>query len=218
MLRTGSFKVLSLAVLVSALLGSQACSSRGSGQGEVKPSAAGGAPNTSASAAGVASAASPRPPSRRVTDPLWLAAADEDPLEGARLAEVEGAAGLMEGIDDGGAIEQTALRALPYADDADTALGRLGAMARGAQPAAVEPVLEAILGIAGKPPRSREVLDPEGIRACGEAMLEVARRSDLPKAVRALAVSAARALAEKGFVDAGRIPSDLDPPPQPTSQ
>jgi len=149
--------------------------------------------------------------SPRRSDPLWQRAAGEDPLERARLAEAVGAAGLLEGVEDGGEIAKTALAALPYADDADIALRRLCEIAIQAQPPALAPVLEAVLGVAGQPRRQRELLDPEGVRACGEALVAIAGRSQLGKPDRALAVSAARALAEKGYLDPGRIPRDLDP-------
>jgi len=128
-----------------------------------------------------------------------------------RLASAEGAAGLLEAIEDGGSTSATALLALPYAEDAEAALGRLGALAQGATPAQRGPVLAAILAIAGQPRRSREPLDPEGARACGEVVISLAARVDAPREERAIAISAARALAEKGYADPRRIPVDLDP-------
>jgi len=148
--------------------------------------------------------------SPRRSDPLWQRAAGDDPIERARLADAVGAAGLLEGVEDGGDIARTALAALPLADDGDIALRRLCEIATLAEPAAIGPVLEAILGIAGRPRQQRELLDPEGVRACGEALVVMAGKSSLSRADRALAVSAARALAEKGYVDPSKIPGDLD--------
>jgi len=150
-------------------------------------------------------------PSPRLSDPRWLAGRDEDPAELMRLAAAEGAAGLLAGFEDGGETATVALRALPYADDAEAALGRLGQATVVAQSAQRGAVLEAILAIAGQPRRSREAIDPEGARACGEALISLAARADAARDERALAVSAARALAEKGYADARRIPGDLDP-------
>ncbi|MEP7121779.1 MAG: thiamine biosynthesis protein, partial [Byssovorax sp.] len=116
-----------------------------------------------------------------------------------------------EGIDDGGETAATALRALPRADDAESALGRLGSRVAGAPSEQRAPLLAAILAIAGEPRRQREALDPEGARSCGEAMISLASRADVPRDDRAVAVSAARALAEKGYVDPHKIPEDLDP-------
>jgi len=42
-------------------------------------------------------------------------------------------------------------------------------------------------------------------------MLALAARDTIPREERAIAVSAARALAEKGYLDPTRIPTDLDP-------
>lgn len=184
------------------------------------PGSRGGEPTPAASPgiSGASAASSPpaiaKPPSPRLSDPRWIQARDEDPLERARLAEAVGAAELLLALDDGGLIAETALAALPFADDADIALGPLGIRALVAAPPELLPLLEVILAIAGKPARPREPLDPEGARACAEAMLTIASRMTLPREPRALAVSAARALAEKGFVeDRARIPSDLDPTP-----
>ncbi|MGK3962423.1 thiamine biosynthesis protein [Sorangium sp. So ce118] len=164
----------------------------------------------SSSAAAPASAA-PRPPSPRLTDPRWRRAAGDDPLEQARLAEAEGASGLLAGLEDGGDIAVVALRALPYADDADLALGPLAARARAAPPSSLPPLLDALLGIAGRPPRQREPLDPDGARAAAAALVELSSRRDVPAEQRAVAISAARALADKGLVDPRLIPGDLDP-------
>ncbi|WP_437944473.1 thiamine biosynthesis protein [Sorangium sp. So ce281] len=172
----------------------------------------GSAPRDAASPASAASpSVAPRPPSPRLTDPRWRLAAGDDPLERARLAEAEGASGLLAALDDGGDIALTALRALPYADDADLALGPLAERARAVSGPSLPPLLEALLGIAGRPPRPREPLDPDGARGAAAALVDLAGRRDLPSDQRALAISAARALAERGLVDPLRIPADLDP-------
>lgn len=189
------------------------CSTGGRpGEAALANSSAGAAADAGTGADAGAGARAPRPESPRRSDPLWLRAKDEDPLERARLAEAVGAAGLLDGLEDGGDIAETALSALPYADDADLALRRLGELALAAGPAEVDALLDTILAIAGKPPRSREALDPEGARACGAALITLAGKQTLSRESRARAVSAARALAEKGYVDASRIPGDLDPP------
>jgi hypothetical protein len=153
--------------------------------------------------------------SPRLHDPLWLLARSDDPLEKNRLAIAVGAAGLLAGTDDEDAVADTALAALPYADDAEIALGRLGDLAVDrASPrntARRRRVLDAILGIAGQPRRPTEPLDPDGARRCGRALLALAADKALPREERALAVSAARALAEHGYVDRAGIPTDLDP-------
>jgi hypothetical protein len=137
--------------------------------------------------------------------------ASGDPIELARLAGAVGATGLLEGVEDGGGVAETALAALPHADDADLAMGRLGELALAAQPSELGPLLEAMLAIAGRPHEPREILDPEGMRAAARALLTLAAQKSLPRNERALAISAARALAEKGIVDPKNIPVDLDP-------
>src|SRR5262249_9648730 len=128
-----------------------------------------------------------------------------------RLAEAVGAAELLEGVEDGGETRAVALRALPLADDGELALGRLGDLARGAAGAERTAILEAILGVAGRPRTERELIDPEGVRACGRALVAIASDVAIERGDRALAISAARGLAEKGYLDRARIPTDLDP-------
>ena len=168
-------------------------------------------PPATVSAAAVAGTTAAKAPSARASDARWLAARDEDPAASMRLAAVEGAAGLLDGVEDGGETTAVALRALPFAEDAESALGRLGALLAGMPSEQQGPALAAILAIAGEPRRQREALDAEGARSCGEALITLASRADLPRENRAIAVSAARALAEKGYADPRKIPGDLDP-------
>lgn len=200
-------RLVVLAALAAALAAPLACRRESATSASSSPPASATAP-PSASAS-----APPRPPSPRLTDPRWRRAAGDDPLEHARLAEAEGAAGLLAALEDGGDIADAALRALPYADDADLALGPLAARAAAAPAASLPPLLDALLGVAGRPPRPREPLDPDGARAAAAILLELSGRRDLPPEQRAVAISAARALAERGLVDPRRIPEDLDPAP-----
>jgi hypothetical protein len=55
-------------------------------------------------------------------------------------------------------------------------------------------------------------MDPDGAQEAGAAVIELAKNTSLPREHRALAISAARALAEKKMVDPAKIPTDLDPP------
>ena len=193
--------LVSLARLtIAVLLATAACSAR--------PDAA------SAPAAHAAASASaiPRTPSARAGDPRWRRAAGDEPIERIRLAEAVGASELVDALDDGGEIEKTALMALPFARDADLALAPLSARAAGAKDASERrALLEALVGIAGRPDDQRDPIDPEGTRAAASTLVEIARRASLDREDRALAVSAARALAEKGWIDPARVPADLDP-------
>lgn len=154
----------------------------------------------------------PDPQSPRLRDPLWLAARDEDALESQRLAESAGVSGLLLGLEDGGEPARTALRALPYAADAEAALGTLAELALQAGGDDLGPILETVLFIAKAPAHAREALDPEGARACAQATLALSKRLNLPQQERALAISATRAFATKDLLDASSIPTDLDPP------
>lgn len=202
------------AILLGAMLVAAACT-RGSDPATTSPPSPGGpspsaVPSASAEAAVIAAVA--RTDSPRLKDPRWQRAAGEDPADRQALADALGATGLVEALADGGEIARTALWALPYAEDADLALGPLARRALAASGDELGATLEAILGIAGRPASAREALDPEGAAEAGEAMLALAGRTSLPRGERALAVSAARALAEKKIVDPARIPRDLDPP------
>jgi hypothetical protein len=168
---------------------------------------------TASVAAAIASGptASATAPSARASDARWVAARDEDPAAAMRLAAVEGASGLLDGLADGGDTAATALRALPYADDAEAALGPLGSRLAAAAGERQAALLTTILAIAGEPRRQREAVDLEGTRSCFEALIALAKRADASRESRVVAVSAARALAGKGYADPGRIPGDLDP-------
>jgi hypothetical protein len=149
--------------------------------------------------------------SERAKDELWHRALEGDPVDLARLADREGAGGLLEGLEEGGPIGLVALAALPLADDADAAYQRLGEIVRQLDPAATGPVVQAIVDMAARPRHQTEPLDPPGLRACAEALLTLAERKSLTKSVRAPAISALRLLVERGAVSAAAIPTDLDP-------
>lgn len=148
--------------------------------------------------------------SERVLDELWRRAGEGDALDLARLADREGAAGLLEGFEEGGVLARTALAALPFADDGEVAYGRLAEVVRQLARADAVAPLVAIGGIAARPREQREPLDPVGRRAAGDAVLAVAKDVDAPREARVAAVSAARALAEHGAVDKAAIPTDVD--------
>ncbi|HKQ68371.1 MAG TPA: hypothetical protein VJT73_03490 [Polyangiaceae bacterium] len=148
--------------------------------------------------------------SERAKDDLWRRAIAGDPVDLARLADREGAGGLLEGLEEGGAVGLASLGALPFADDAELALQRLGEIARQIAPGESGPVVRAVLEIAAKPRRQVEPIDPPGFRSCTDALLELARKTSAASSARAPAISALRLLAERGGVDLGAIPTDLD--------
>jgi hypothetical protein len=151
-----------------------------------------------------------RADSPRAKDELWQAALAGEVRDVARLADREGAVGLLEGLEEGGPVALAALTALPYADDAELSLRRLGEIAIALDADKARPVLDAVLGISSRRRRQTEPLDPGGARSCAEALLDIARRKDLAVRARARAISALRLLADRGAVDARAIPVDLD--------
>jgi hypothetical protein len=148
--------------------------------------------------------------SPRAKDELWLRASATDPLELARLADREGARGLLEGLEEGGPLSLVALAALPLADDAEAAYQRLGEVVGQIEPDQSGPIVAAIAGIARRPRRQTEPVDPAGARSCANALLEHAKKKVLARGIRAPAISALRLLAERGAIDPGAIPDDLD--------
>ena len=154
--------------------------------------------------------AKPVQESARTKDDLWQRALGQDPLDLARLADREGAGGLLEGLEEGGPLGLAALDALPFADDAEAAYQRLGEIVRQMDPAQSPPVVRAITGIALRPRRQTEPVDPPGMRSCAQALLEVAGKKSVAGPLRAKAITALRLLAERGAVDASLVPTDLD--------
>jgi hypothetical protein len=184
-------RALALSILVLA-----SCHSKGNVVGDAAPP-----PSLSAK---------PAKESERAKDELWQRAASQDPMDLARLADREGAGGLLEGLEEGGPLGLVALDALPFADDADAAFQRLGEIVRQIDPVESSPVVGAITAIALRPRRQTEPLDPPGLRSCAEALLGVAQRKSLAAAVRAKAISALRLLSERGAIEPSLIPTDLD--------
>jgi hypothetical protein len=116
----------------------------------------------------------------------------------ARLAEREGAAGLLEGLELGGTLALTALAALPHADDGELALRRMCELLPAVPAAELEPLLRAVHGVVARPPRQAEKLDPEGYVACGAALDRLVQAGGLSPAMRDLALSAQQLVGEHG--------------------
>jgi hypothetical protein len=184
-------RALALSILVLA-----SCRSKGNVVGDAAPP-----PSLSAKAA---------KESERAKDELWRRAASQDPMDLARLADREGAGGLLDGLEEGGPLGLVALGALPFADDADLAFQRLGEIVRQIDPAESSPVVTAITAIALRPRRQAEPLDPPGLRTCALALLDVAQKKSSGATVRAKAITALRLLSERGAVEPKLIPTDLD--------
>lgn len=142
----------------------------------------------------------PGPPARPTplaSDALWTRAAGGDPIDLERLANREGSRGLLEGFDAGGTLALTALAALPAADDAPLALGRLCAVLPRVKPAAVGPLLVAVQAIASRVPAPAERVDPRGASSCRPVLDALAASSGVAPHDRDLASSARAMLDER---------------------
>ncbi len=153
-----------------------ACAGAGrSGSG----AAASNGPSQPAPSAGAAESLSfessqPSKPGRMQGDAIWQRATNLDPIALARLAEVEGTTGLLEGVRLGGGVGNVALRALAYAPDGELALGPLCAMTKRVSGNALDAVLAALLGIAEGVSPDTERIGAEGVRSCREILPSLA--------------------------------------------
>lgn len=141
---------------------------------------------------------SPGPPlaaTPLASDPLWLRAAEGDPIDLQRLADREGAAGLLAGVELGKTLGLTALSALPYAEDGELALGRLCELAQGLDGSSRHAVLVAIRGVVGAIEPDRERLAAEDFAPCERALARLTADLRVPAADRDLASSSRAALA-----------------------
>lgn len=179
------------------LLGSCRCQPRG---GEARP-ATPALPSASASVgAPPPPSSAPAPPgSRFASDLRWRRAAHGEPTDLEVLARSEGAVGLLEGVEVGGATARVALAALPFAPDGEVVVGRLCGRLGTTPSGQAAPLLAAIHGIVAHPPAQREALDPPGYAACRGDLARFLERVDAAPAERDLAASAARLIAEHGL-------------------
>jgi hypothetical protein len=170
---------------------------------------AGAASPPDTAAADATASASARGPSPRSSDPRWQRALlDESPLSRAAFADDVGAAALAEGLLDEEPVRGLALDALPHARDAERALGALAVLLERTEGEPRDRVLAVVLAVAAKPPAVGEILDPEGSRACADRVLAIAGDHGAAPSTRALAVSAAHRLADRGWIDPRSIPKD----------
>lgn len=116
-----------------------------------------------------------------------------------RLANREGAAGLLEGLSVGRDVGLTALAALPHAEDGELALGRLCELLMGEADEPANPnlaVLRSLHGIVARPPEPREALAASGYAGCLPVMERLAKSPNLDPERHDLASSAAGLLLE----------------------
>jgi hypothetical protein len=138
----------------------------------------------------------------------WNDAARGDPQAIARLAELHPAAELVGVIRHDRARRATALAAVAQTEDAAVAAGDLARLARGDVDRRA--MLEGLVAIARRPPSQSEPLAPSSMRSCIDTLEALSRDAAVARQDRALAVSALRAFARSGYLDAERITSELD--------
>ena len=104
---------------------------------------------------------------------LWRRAAEGDPLDLQRLANREGADGLLLGISEGHTVGLTALRALPFARDRQLALGPVCRWLGAARPAERALFLDALYYMLSESSDIGESLDARGWAGCRASVREL---------------------------------------------
>jgi hypothetical protein len=146
-------------------------------------------------------------------DPLWQRAmSEDDDIDRAALASREGASGLLDGFEQGGPVARAALRALPFASDAQVAYRRLGEVSLLTRDQARREVVTAINAIAMSETPSNEPLDPDGRGVCAQALLAVTKDESAERDVRALALSTLRLPSFRSCCAPAEMPSAIHSP------
>ncbi|HMR05326.1 MAG TPA: hypothetical protein PKA88_06100, partial [Polyangiaceae bacterium] len=129
-------------------------------------------------------------PGRMHEDPSWRNARGKDALRVAELADREGASGLIEGVRLGGWIGLVGLQALPYAADAEVALGPLCMLAKEAGDSARAHILRALLSVAQRMRADVERVAAEDITSCLSTLASLSSAKHVPPSQRDLADAA----------------------------
>jgi hypothetical protein len=153
---------------------------------------------------------------------LWTQAAGGEAGDLARLADREGASGLVERAQAEPSLLMTAVRAMAFAPEPGAFVGLplLADVARGPDEAAAEAAIESAIDLAARPRRAIDPEDAAELKTGCDTLLALATDATgasglhlAPAALRARRVGAIRALrmlADRGCVAAAAIPTDLD--------
>ncbi len=220
---TGLARVLALAAGLAWVAGAIACG----GCGRSAPASAALPDGAEGSRRGDASAAAPAVGvADRVREDLWARAAratrdagdagaaggDADDL--ARLADREGASGLVERgrADTDHAVVLASIRAMAFAPEpgAFAGLPFLAEAARGSDDALAQAALESALDLAARPRRQIDPEDAAEMKEGCDDMVALAKDAKAARARRVAAIRALRMLADRGCVDPASLPTDLD--------
>jgi hypothetical protein len=198
--------------LALGFLLSTAChpSTGGGGAAATKASA------SSSSAAGLSSSATDASPALDALEgpalDLWTRAKAGDADDLARLADREGAAGLVARASEGATWRLAAIRAMGFVDDpgAFEALPLLARAARTGDDAEATAALESAGDLASRPRRAVDPEDAAELREGCDLLLALAKDPEAPRPRRIASVRALRMLADRGCVKPGDLPTDLD--------
>jgi hypothetical protein len=141
-----------------------------------------------------------------VASALW---ASTEPEDLARLADREGASGLVEAAEADPSRRHTVVMALAYADGFE-GLPFLAEVAAGGDAVEARAAVESASALAALPRRAVDPDDAAELRAGCDRLLGVARDPSRPRPVRAGAVRALRMLTDRGCVKAADVPRDVD--------
>lgn len=139
---------------------------------------------------------------------LWKQATEGDDDDLARLCGYLGADSLVDATRVP-ARRLLALRALAYADDF-TPLPLLATVAASGTDVEAAAALDSVATLAAQPRRATDPEDALEIREGASRLLVLARDATRPAQRRVLAVRALRLLADRGWVSAADVPTDLD--------
>jgi hypothetical protein len=138
----------------------------------------------------------------------WAAAAQGDPEELMRVADLAGCDGLREraAVPE---LRSTAIRAMQYCTDY-AQLPWLTEVAAETNDVEARVALEVIDELAARPRRATDPEDADDLHAGCASLLALARSTSRPKERRVLAIRALRMLSERGCVRRADIPTDFD--------
>ena len=143
---------------------------------------------------------------------LWTRAKAGDADDLARLADREGASGLVARASEDAAWRLAAIRAMAFVDDpgAFEALPSLARAARTGDDAEAMAALESAGDLASRPRRAVDPEDAAELREGCDLLLALAKDTQAPRPRRIASVRALRMLADRGCVKVADLPTDLD--------
>ncbi len=180
----------------------------------------GGAPSAASTAAagGGLTGGAAVTPSIAPLDPveleLWTRAKGFEADDLARLADHEGAGGLVTRASAEPAWRPTAIRAMAFAPEpgAFEELPWLARNARTESDPEAAAALDSVIDLAARPRRAIDPEDAAELREGCDLLLALAKDAQAPRARRIASVRALRMLSDRGCVKASDVPSDLDIP------